>query len=476
MATGPHAGHRRPLVSAPPAPESWAPAVRLARGLWAPVERFLSIQAASGILLLVTSVIALVWASSPEARSYEALWHTPVGFTLGSLRVERDLHFVVNDVLMAVFFFVVGLEIRREIHRGELSEPARAALPVTAAIGGMLAPAGIYLALNHALPTREGWGVPMATDIAFAVGVLTLLGPRVPAALRILLLALAVVDDLGAIVVIALFYSSGIAIAGLLAPAIGLAVILALQKLGARSPWAYVAPAIVVWAGIYGAGIHPTLAGVLIGLVTPVRAWLGAEHFQKELELRASAIAREKDEASLLGHLEGLHHARREAVSPVDRLIHAYHPWVAFVIMPVFALANAGVPLSGATFEGAQVDEALGIALGLAIGKPLGIVLLPLAAARLGLVRLPRGVGAKELLVVGTAGGIGFTMALFIAELAFEDAARLEVAKMAVLAGSLVSALASLALGRAVLRAPTPDALHEHPVQTESEAEASTEL
>jgi NhaA family Na+:H+ antiporter len=471
MATHPGAGHRRPLVPTSPAPESWAPAVRLARGLWAPVERFLSIQAASGILLLVTSVVALVWASSPWAASYEALWHTELGLRVGAWRFERDLHFVVNDVLMAVFFFVVGLEIRREIHRGELSEPARAALPVAAALGGMIAPAAIYFALNHALSTQRGWGVPMATDIAFAVGVLTLLGRRVPPALRILLLALAVVDDLGAILVIAIFYSSGIVWAGLVLAAVGIVLILALQKLGVRSPWAYVAPAMLTWAGVYGAGIHPTLAGVVIGLFTPVRAWLGPEQFQKELELRARALAAAPDEPTLLAHLEGLHRARREAVSPVDRLIHAFHPWVAFVIMPIFALANAGVPLAGATFEGAQLREALGIGLGLAIGKPLGIVLVPLVAAKLGLVRLPKGVGAKELLVVGAAGGIGFTMALFIAELAFDDPASLEVAKMAVLAGSLVSALASLALGRIVLRAPSAQV----GARTESEAESSTE-
>lgn len=418
------------------APTRWGPVRRVARQLWAPVERFLAIEAASGILLLVATVLAMAWVSSPWASSYAALWHTTLGVTLGSFRLERDLHFVVNDVLMAVFFFVVGLEIRREVHRGELSELRRAAVPITAALGGMIAPVVIYFALHHPLPAPRGWGVPMATDIAFAVGVLTLLGPRVPPALRILLLALAVVDDLGAIVVIALFYSPHFAISGLVIAAAGLASVLVLQRRGARSPWAYVVPAIIVWGGIDGAGIHPTLAGVIVGLVTPARVGSGPD-----------------------------------SVSPVDRLIHAFHPWVAFVIMPLFALANAGVALSSTALEGPPLREAIAIGLGLALGKPLGIVLLPLSAAAVGLLRLPRGVGAKELLVAGTAGGIGFTMALFIGELAFDDAARMEAAKMAVLAASLVSALASLALGVLVLPAgPTPTG-----ARTETEAESATE-
>ena len=275
-----------PLASSPP--EAWEPLLRLARRATRPLERFLGIEAASGILLLVAAAVALGWANSPWADSYRELWHTPLGIRIGSFRFERSLEWFVNDVLMVIFFFVVGLEIRREVDHGELSEWRRAALPAAAALGGMLAPAGLYLLIARDPSGRSGWGVPMATDIAFAVGILTLLGKRVPAALRVLLLALAVIDDLGAIVVIALFYSSGVAVSGLLVALGGVAGVLTMQRLGVRTKLAYVAPALVAWAGIYAAGIHPTIAGVIIGLVTPVRAWLGPTAFVNDTQQELS--------------------------------------------------------------------------------------------------------------------------------------------------------------------------------------------
>jgi Na+:H+ antiporter, NhaA family len=264
-----------PLPSSPP--EAWEPLLRFARLAGRPLERFLRIEAASGILLLVAAAVALLWANSPWAESYVHLWHTPVGVRFGNFTFERTLEWFVNDGLMVIFFFVVGMEIRREIHHGELSEWRRAALPAAAALGGMIAPACLYLVFAGASSTRSGWGVPMATDIAFAVGILTLLGKRVPAALRVLLLALAVIDDLGAIVVIAIFYSSGISLTGLLVAAAGFGGVFAMQRIGVRAKLAYVVPAVVAWAGIYAAGVHPTIAGVIVGLVTPVRAWLGPE-------------------------------------------------------------------------------------------------------------------------------------------------------------------------------------------------------
>jgi Na+:H+ antiporter, NhaA family len=272
---------QRGPVGSPPLdpPGAWAPARRLVRRARAPVERFLAIEASSGILLLGVACVALLWANSPWAGAYEHLWHTRLGVSFGSWVFERDLHFWINDALMTVFFFVVGLEIRREIHHGELSELRRAALPLVAALGGMIAPAIIYTAFNFGLPAQVGWGVPMATDIAFAVGALALLGKRVPPALRILLLALAVIDDVGAILVIAVFYSSNIQLIGFVVLAVALGLLLVWQLLGVRSPWAYVIPGAAVWAGMYVAGIHPTLAGVVLGLLTPVRAWYGAAHF-----------------------------------------------------------------------------------------------------------------------------------------------------------------------------------------------------
>lgn len=246
-------------------PGSWAPARKLARKALAPVEHFLSVEAASGVVLLIVALVALAWANSPWRDRYVSLWHTPLGLRLGPWSFERDLHFWINDGLMTVFFFVVGLEIRREIHHGELSELRRATLPLAAALGGMMTPALVFFAFNHGRPSVEGWGVPMATDIAFAVGVLALLGKRVAPALRVLLLALAVIDDVGAILVIALFYASGFSALGVVVAATGVVAIVAMQKVGVRSPWAYVVPAVVIWGGAYAAGVHPTLAGVVVG-------------------------------------------------------------------------------------------------------------------------------------------------------------------------------------------------------------------
>jgi NhaA family Na+:H+ antiporter len=454
-------------------PESWPAARAAARRLISPVERFLQVEAASGILLLIAAAVALLWANSPWRGSYQALWHTPLGFRVGPLAFERDLHFWINDGLMVIFFFVVGLEIRREIHAGELSELRRAALPVFAALGGMIAPALIFLAFNGGGPAARGWGVPMATDIAFAVGVLALLGKRVRPALRVLLLALAVIDDLGAIIVIALFYSAGISLAGLAVTGGGLGLLLLMQKLGVRAPLAYLAPALVIWAGAYVTGVHPTLAGVVIGLLTPVRAWLGRQEFVDHATATAAAVqaaAPDPSGGQLLSQFAGLDLARREAVSPVERLQHALHGWVAFVIMPVFALANAGVSLGEAPLAGDGARVLLGVALGLVLGKPVGIVALSWLAVRLRLAALPAGVRWLEVLVVGLVGGIGFTMALFIASLAFPPGPLNEVAKLGILCASATAGVAGLVAGRLLLSPAAPAGA----APTAGEAEAST--
>jgi NhaA family Na+:H+ antiporter len=416
-------------------PESWPTARAAAKRLLSPVERFLSIEAASGILLLAAAVVALVWANSPFADGYETLLHTPIGLRVGGFGFERDLHFWINDGLMVIFFFVVGLEIKRELQSGELSEPRRAALPALAAVGGMLVPAGIYLLFNAGTPAAPGWGVPMATDIAFAVGVLALLGKRVPPALRILLLALAVIDDLGAIVVIALFYTGGIAIGGLALAVAGIFVILLMQKLGVRSPWSYVPAALLTWAGTYSAGVHPTIAGVALGLLTPARVW-----------------------------------HQHEVVSPVERIERALHGWVAFVIMPVFALANAGVALEAARLTGEGTRALAGVVLGLVLGKPVGIVAFSWLAVRARIAALPAGVRWSGVLAVGLVAGIGFTMALFIATLAFPRGALIGVAKLGVLTASLIAGVVGLAAGRFLL----PPVAVAEAAQTPDEAERST--
>jgi NhaA family Na+:H+ antiporter len=453
-------------------PGSWWPARWLAKRALAPVERILAIEAASGILLLAAAAIALIWANSPWRQSYGALWHLPFGVRLGPLAFERDLHFWINDGVMTIFFFVVGLEIRREIHHGELSELRRAALPLAAAVGGMVIPACSFAAFNLGRESITGWGIPMATDIAFAVGVLTLLGNRVPSALRILLLALAIVDDVGAILVIAIFYSSGLAPIGFVVVAAGLGAILAMKMLGVRHPWAYVPPAIVAWAGAYAAGIHPTLAGVAVGLMTPARAWFGRKRFieQADASVTAARDDEDEDERALLPHLDHLNKARREAVSPVERIQHALHGWVAFGAMPLFALANAGVSLGDAELSGDSLLVFLGVGAGLVLGKPVGILAFSWLAIRLGMAALPRGVTWPQVGVVGIVAGIGFTMSIFIAALAFPPGTNLETAKVGILIGSGVAAVLALGLGRIVLPAGSP----AEAAATAAEAEAST--
>lgn len=446
------AGHR-PAQDFGPPPGAWRPFHQAAAGLRRPVERFLAIEAASGILLLFAAAVALAWANSPWAASYAALWHTPIGIRFGSLAFERDLHWWINDGLMVIFFFVVGLEIRREIHQGELSDLRRAALPLMAALGGMVVPALIYTGFNAGRPTMGGWGIPMATDIAFAVGVLTLLGPRVAPALRILLLALAVIDDVGAILVIALFYSSGIQALGMGVMALGILGVLVMQWLGVRSPWAYVVPTLAVWGGAYAGGVHPTLAGVIVGLLTPVKAWLGMSGFVAVAEQRLASLKRGVIDHDALVELDGVKRARDEAVAPVVRLQHALHGWVAFGIMPLFALANAGVPLGSASFSGDGLAVFAGVGLGLVLGKLLGILAFSWLAVRLGLAALPTGVGWLGVAIVGLVGGIGFTMALFIAGLALPPGEMLETAKLAILCGSFVAAIVAMAIGRVALPA-----------------------
>jgi NhaA family Na+:H+ antiporter len=455
-------------------PGSWSRARQFAQRALAPVESFLAIEAASGIVLLGAAAIALVWANSPWRASYLTLWHAPFGVKLGPLSFERDLHFWVNDGVMTIFFFVVGLEIRREIHRGELSELRRAALPLAAALGGMLIPAAMFAALNAGRQTLTGWGIPMATDIAFAVGVLTLLGRRVPPALRILLLALAVIDDVGAIVIIAVFYSSAIAPMGFAIVGLGLLAIRGMQSLGIRSPWAYVPPAAVAWGGMYAAGIHPTLAGVVVGLMTPVHAWFGADAFIEHADASVAAV-RERagdDERSILPHLDHLNKARREAVSPVERIQHSLHGWVAFGAMPLFALANAGVSLGDATLSGDALLVFLGVAVGLVVGKPLGVLGFSWLATRLGLAALPRGIGWPQLCVIGVVAGIGFTMSIFIAALAFPAGTNLETAKFGVLVGSGFAAVLGYGVGRIIL----PSTWQPGAAVTAAEAEASSSL
>jgi NhaA family Na+:H+ antiporter len=459
-------------------PEASALARTLASKVTAPVDRFLSQQTSSGFILLAMAAIALIWANSPWADSYAHLWHTPISVGVGEWTMTQSLHFWINDFLMTFFFMVAGFEIKREMAEGELSDMRRAALPIAAAVGGMLVPAAIYIGFNPGGDTFHGWGIPMATDIAFALGILVLLGDRVPAALRILLLALAIIDDLGAILVIAIFYSSGFALSGLAAVAVGCVVLVLFLRLGIRPGVAYFVPLMIIWAGLYKAGVHPTIAGVIVGMSAPVKPWFSREQFlgiaQHAIEEFQEHAGRDgHSEEDLLSPLNRLTLVGREAVSPVVRLQNQFHGWVAFFIMPLFALANAGVNLGEMDFSDSAVTPVmLGISLGLVLGKPLGVLLVSWLLVRLGLARLPRGVTWGGMLVLGFCAGIGFTMSIFIDELAFKGSPMfIGAGKLAILVATAVAAGLALIVGRLLLRKLAPDVA----ALSAAQAEASTE-
>jgi Na+:H+ antiporter, NhaA family len=459
-------------------PEASATARKVALKVVAPVDRFLSQQTSSGFILLGMAAIALIWANSPWGASYGHLWHTPVTIGVGAWTMTQSLHFWINDFLMTFFFMVAGFEIKREMAEGELSDLRRAALPIAAAVGGMLVPAAIYIAFNPGGDTFHGWGIPMATDIAFALGILVLLGDRVPAALRILLLALAIIDDLGAILVIAIFYSSGFALSGLVAVAVGCVVLFLFLRIGIRPGAAYFVPLMIIWAGLYKAGVHPTIAGVIVGMSAPVRPWFSREQFlgiaQHAIqEFQEHAARKDHSEDDLLAPLDRLTLVGREAVSPVVRLENQFHGWVAFFIMPLFALANAGVSVGDMDFSDSSVTPLmLGISLGLVVGKPLGVILVSWILVRLGWARLPRGVTWSGMLVLGLCAGIGFTMSIFIDELAFKGAPMfIGAGKLAILVATAMAAGLALILGRLMLSKMSPDVA----ALTAAEAEASNE-
>ena len=431
----------------------------------APFQRFVHTESASGVVLLACTAVALVWANSPWAASYEHLWETELTLGLGPWTARGTLHHLINDGLMAVFFFLVGLEIKREMLAGELASVRRAALPIAGALGGMIAPALLYASLNAGRAGEPGWGVPMATDIAFALGVLALLGDRIPAGVRVFLAALAIVDDIGAVLVIAAFYSGGIAWNALLSA--GALVLLAVGAniAGVRRPWAYAAIGLLLWGAVLSSGIHATIAGVLLAMTIPsrtridegrflARARRALSRFEVGHEPGASPLTDPENQAAV----QQLERLAEQLQPPLLRLEHSLHGVVAFGIMPLFALANAGVPLGLAQLEGGESTAvAAGIALGLLVGKPVGITLLAWAAVRLGVASLPHGVNWRLIVGAGMLGGIGFTMALFIAGLAFANSPALLVAgKLGILGASLVAGLAGWFALRGGSRQPQP--------------------
>ena len=418
----------------------------LARLVARPVREFLRVEASGSLLLLLAAAVALIWANSPWGSAYDSLWHTHLVLDVGPLHLDESLQHWVNDALMVIFFFVVGLEIKYELVNGDLRDPRTAALPIIAAVGGMVVPAGLYLALNPpGSAGSAGWGIPMATDIAFAVGVLGVLGRRIPSAARLFLLTLAIVDDIGAILVIAVFYTSDLSLAWL-ALAVGLLGVMALAKrLRIWTVVVYAVLGIGVWFALLESGVHATLAGVAIGLLAPARPLLNEE------------VAREYARTALRDHhlnadeLARMRFLLKESVSVVERLQSNLHPVSAYVVLPVFALANAGVEL-GAIGKVFTEPVGLGIMLGLVLGKPVGIFVASFAAVRLGLGRLPDGTSWPMVIGLGAVAGIGFTVSIFIAGLSFPGADLLtEEAKIAILLASLVAAV----IGVVVLLAAT---------------------
>jgi NhaA family Na+:H+ antiporter len=430
----------------PPLRDSWLASDRpLPRRLARPLRTFLGTEAAGGIVLLAAAIVALVWANSPFQESYETLWHTELRFALGSFEIAEDLRHWVNDALMALFFFVVGLEIKRELVGGELSDPRNAVLPAIAALGGMILPALLYLLVNAGGDARSGWGIPMATDIAFAVGVLALLGPRVPSGLKVFLLTLAIVDDIGAILVIALFYSGGIDTAWL-AVAGGLVLAVA----GLRRAKVYWVPLYAVigtglWLATFESGVHATIAGVALGLLTPARP-TDPGGFGDVME-EAAKLPAEPDAHSLrVLRLQG-----NEVVSVAERLEHLLHPWTSFVVVPLFALANAGLRIDPSTVGDALTSRAsVGIVAGLVLGKLGGVSAASWLAVRLGWGRLPAGVRWAHVVGAAAVAGIGFTVSLFITNLAFDDPLLVDAAKLGVFLASLIAGT----LGAALLARP----------------------
>jgi NhaA family Na+:H+ antiporter len=420
---------------------------RLARYLAQPVARFVHVEASGGIVLAFATAVALVWANSPWQDSYHTLWHTELSIGIGNRVLTEDLQHWVNDGLMVLFFFVVGLEIKREWVTGELRDRSAAVLPAMAALGGMVVPAAVYLLVNAGTDHLGGWGIPMATDIAFALGVVALLGSRVPQSLKIFLLTLAIVDDIGAILVIALFYSDQLEVGWLLAAAAAVVVTVLLRRANVRYLPVYVVVGAALWFGLFESGVHATVAGVIMGLLAP------AEPFETEVQTQNLVEVLDQRPGISLGDVRAASFLLRESVSVAERVEDVLHPWVSYIVIPIFALANAGITFSAKSFSGDH-RLLLGVVLGLVVGKTVGVSAMTWLGVRLGIGRLPAGVGPRHILGIAVVAGIGFTVALFIAGLAFDDPASQDQAKIGVLIASVLAAVAGAGVLSTATRPP----------------------
>jgi NhaA family Na+:H+ antiporter len=440
--------------------QTWATSERfIPKAFIRPLLRFGQIEASSGIVLLVAAIVAVIWANSAASDTYHTILDTHLVIELGSFHLDESVLHLINDGLMAVFFFVVGLEIKRELVMGDLQDPKAAVLPVTAAIGGMIVPAVIYasITVGQGAEIARGWGIPMATDIAFAVGIVALLGPRIPSGAKLFLLSVAVADDIGVIAIIAIFYTSDLN-AGYLAAALGgLIVVWVAGKVGVRALWLYVPLALVIWYFTLESGVHATLAGVALGLLTPARPYYNRQEFEKRARAIMERISTDVPDEHPSEHLDHLtllmSKIAGESVAPLSRTEHALAAWSSFVIIPLFALANAGVDFRGVDMvEAVTSPLSLGVGGGLVLGKLLGISAASYAAVRFGLGKLPPGTTWRHVVGLAAVAGIGFTVSIFVTGLAFTDPALGDLAKVGIFAGSLIAGV----IGAIVLRGAQP--------------------
>ena len=413
-----------------------------------PFDEFFHTESSRGILLIISAIMALIWANSPWRELYQSVWNLRLTFSLSDMALSKPLILWINDGLMAVFFFVAGLEIKREILVGELAALRQALFPIAAALGGMVIPALIYAGFNAGKIGSSGWGIPMATDIAFALGILSLLGNRVSLGLKVFLTAVAIVDDLGAVVVIAVAYTSEI-VWGFIGLGMAFWVILILcNRLGVRHPLIYGLFGTLLWVSFLKSGVHATIAGVMAAMTIPVRTRINADEFLEcgrtylaEFERAGQRSANILTNAEQHGSLQALEIACHVAEPPLQRFEHTLHPWVSFGVMPIFALANAGVFLGGDIGAVLVNPVTMGVGLGLVVGKQIGIMLFAWAVVRMGLADVPKGVSWRQIYGASWLGGIGFTMSLFIGSLAFGQDPLLDAAKVGVLIASSVSAI-----------------------------------
>ncbi|WP_426571007.1 Na+/H+ antiporter NhaA [Aquihabitans sp. McL0605] len=442
------------IGTSPDLPRTWIDSDRpLARAVGRPVQQFMGIEASGGIVLVAAAVVAMVWANSPWQASYVTVFHTHLNVDLGSFHYNETLVHFINDGLMALFFFVVGLEIKREWVAGELRDRRAAILPAVAALGGMIVPALIYLAFNAGGAGADGWGIPMATDIAFALGVVALLGSRVPSPLKIFLLTLAIVDDIGAIIVIAVFYTDDFAGRWLLGAGLVILAVMAARRAKVRYHVVYVVLGAALWFCILESGVHATIAGVIMGLLTPAIATLSDDDAQivvDELEDRDDLTAADVHRVSIL---------ISEAVPLTERLEHLLHPWTSYLIVPVFALANAGIVVTSHGLTNPS-SITLGVIVGLVVGKTVGVSLFSWLAVKLRLGVLPEGVRFIQLVGIAMLAGIGFTVSLFVSSLAFDFGSELRDAKIGILLASMVAAIAGSVM---LILTADPDAADDGP-------------